>query len=134
MEQVFEEPAQREIWAVVRALNEAWTRGDPAALTDYFHPGMVAITPMDRLRREGAAACIAGWQGFAKAARIDRWEESDPLIRVYGDAAVVSYYYAIDFEMGGKRYKEGGRDLFFLVRENGCWWAVADQFSSFPSD
>ena len=132
MDKRFADPVQREIWATVRALNAAWTKGDANALADYFHPRMLAVTATNRLRRDGAAACIAGWRAFAEAARILSWRESEPLVRVYGDAAVVSYYYAIDFEMGERRQQSGGRDLFFMVRENGCWWAVADQFSAYP--
>ncbi len=133
MENTFDSREEQDIWATVRALNDAWTQGRPERLADYFHPQMLAVTPTDRLRRVGAAECIAGWKGFADAARIHSWREIDPLIRVYGEAAVVSYFYAIDFEMGGQRCQQGGRDLFFFVRENGRWWAVADQFSSYPA-
>ena len=133
MKTTFDSPEQQEIWTTVRAMNDAWTKGNPDALADYFHPQMLAITPTDRLRRDGAEECIAGWKGFAEAARIDSWREIDPLIRVYGDAAVVTYFYEISFDMGGRRYEEGGRDMFFFVRENGRWWVVADQFSSYPT-
>ena len=129
---VFADPVQREIWATLRAVNDAWTQGHPDDLADYFHAQMIAITPVDRLRRDGAAACVSGWKSFADAARIYRWQEFDPLIRVYGDAAVASYYYEIDFAMGGKRAVQSGRDLFFLVRDHGRWQVVADQFSPYP--
>lgn len=123
---------QQEVWDTIRAVNEAWTRGDPDQLGEFFHPRMVAITPSDRLRREGAEACQAGWKAFVEATRIHAWREVDPLVHVHGDAAVVTYYYDIDFEMNGQRMREGGRDMFFLVREDGRWWVVADQFSSWP--
>ncbi|MFT3847116.1 MAG: nuclear transport factor 2 family protein [Propionivibrio sp.] len=133
MDHHFDDPVQQEIWATLRALNDAWTQGDPTRLGDYFHRDMIAITPVDRLRREGAAACVAGWQGFAESTRVHRWQEIDPLVRVFGDAAVVSYYYEIRFEVGGETIEQDGRDLFFFVRENGRWWAVADQFSGYPA-
>lgn len=132
MEPRFDDPTVKEIWTTLRALNDAWTQGHPERLADFFHRDMIAVTPVDRLRRDGAAACIAGWQGFAESTRIHHWREIEPLIRVFGDAAVVSYYYEIRFEVDGRIIDEEGRDLFFLVRENGRWWAVADQFSSYP--
>lgn len=128
----FADPVEQEIWSTIRALNDAWTHGNPDDLAQFFHPRMVAVTPVDRLRRDGAEACIAGWKGFAEATRIHRWHERDPLIRIYGDAAVVAYYYEIDFDMGGRRIEQSGRDLFFLIRENGRWRVVADQFSGYP--
>jgi len=51
---------------------------------------MVAITPTDKLRREGKEACVAGWKEFAQNAKIHYWKEIDPKIHVYGNAAVVT--------------------------------------------
>lgn len=128
----FENPVQQEIWQTVRAMNDAWTLGNPDDLANYFHRDMVAITATDRLRREGGSTCIAGWKGFAEATVIQRWEEREPLIRVYGDAAVVTYYFDMAFEMNGQTIAMGGRDMFFFVKEDGRWWAVADQYSAYP--
>ena len=94
---------------------------------------MVAITATDRNRLDGGAACIAGWKGFATTARIHRWKEVDPVINVYGNSAVVAYYFDMSFDMGGQTINMGGRDMFFFVKENGRWWAVADQFSPYPA-
>jgi ketosteroid isomerase-like protein len=128
----FTDPIKQEIWATVRAMNDAWTKGDPDELSRFFHRDMVAVTPTDRRRLEGGAACIAGWKGFCDAARIHRWEEIDPVIKVFGDSAVVAYYFDMSFDMGGKTLHSSGRDLFFFVREGERWWAVADQFSPYP--
>lgn len=132
MDSQFNDPTQREIWATIRALNDAWTQGQPAQLSRYFHPQMVAITATDRRRRIGAAACIAGWTAFAEAARLAEWRELEPLIQVYGDSAVVSYYYELACTINGQEIRLDGRDMFFLVRDNGRWWVVADQFSGYP--
>lgn len=129
----FDDPVKREIWATVRALNDAWTKGDPDQLANYFHRDMVAITATDRHRLDGGAACIAGWKAFADAARIHRWEEVDPVIHVYGSSAVVAYDFDMSYDMAGQTVDMGGRDMFFFVREAGRWWAVADQFSSYPA-
>ncbi len=128
----FDHPDKETVWNTLRALNDTWTRGDPAELVRFFHPRMVAITPTDRRRREGAAACIAGWSDFARTTRILSWRELDPRVELYGDAAVVAYEYEMKCEMDGGPVELRGRDLFFFVREAGRWWAVADQFSAFP--
>ena len=129
---LFDDPVKREIWATVRAMNDAWTKGNPDDLSQFFHRDMVAITATDRNRLDGSAACVAGWTGFARMARIHRWQEVEPIIRIYGDSAVVAYYFDMSFDMGGQTTNLGGRDMFFFVRENGRWWAVADQFSPYP--
>ncbi len=129
----FTDPIKQEIWATVRAMNDTWTKENPDDLAKFFHNDMVAITATDRKRLDGGAACIAGWKGFCDAARIHRWEEIDPVIHVYGNSAVVAYYFDMSFDMGGKTIELGGRDMFFFVREGERWWAVADQFSPYPA-
>lgn len=128
----FDDPIKQEIWITVRALNDAWTKGNPDDLVNYFHRDMIAITATDRYRREGRAMCLEGWKGFAQAATIHCWEEIDPVIHVYGDSAVVAYNFDMSFDMGGHKVDLGGRDMFFFVKENGQWWAVADQYSAYP--
>ena len=123
---------QEEIKQFIIDMNACWTAGNPADLTKYFHPDIVAITPMDELRREGREACIEGWANFAKSYKILSWKERDMDIRVYNNAAVVSYYYDISFEASGAVLQESGRDMFFLIKEDNRWLAVADQFSSMP--
>lgn len=129
----FTDPIKQEIWSTLRAMNHAWTQGDPDDLVRFFHPDMVAITATDRYRRDGATACIAGWKAFSNAAHIHHWEEIDPIIKVFGDSAVVTYYFDICFDMGGKRRHLNGRDMFFFVKEQGRWWAVADHYSPYPA-
>ncbi|MBS4095939.1 MAG: nuclear transport factor 2 family protein [Sulfuricella sp.] len=132
MTDMFEDPVKQQVWATLRALNDAWTQGNPDDLRDYFHQDMVAIAATERRRLEGREACVAGWKGFVQAAKIHTWRELAPDIRLHGNTAIVTYYYEISFDMGGSAIETGGRDLFVFVKENGRWWAVADQFSNYP--
>jgi len=123
---------ETEVLEFIARLNACWTAGDPEELREYFHQDMVAVTPVDREPRVGREACVAGWAGFARSAQIRSWAERGHRVRIFGDAAVVTYFYELRCRMGGAELTLDGRDLFFLVRENGRWWAVADQFSAFP--
>jgi len=129
----FKDKTKQEIWQTLHALNCAWTSGRCDELKDFFHEQMVAITPGDRLRRQGGQACIDGWAEFvAKTTKIHYWKELDPQIQVFGDCAVVTYYYDMSFDAGGTTVNATGRDMFVFVKENGKWWAVANQFSPYP--
>jgi hypothetical protein len=128
----FHDPVKQQVWQTLRALNDTWTQGDPHDLANYFHTDMVAITATDRDRLEGREACLAGWSNFAQAAKIHRWQELEPIIQIYGDTAVVTYYFDMSYEMGGQYIDLGGRDMFVFVKDGGRWWAVADQFSMYP--
>lgn len=88
---------------------------------------------MDRNRRVGKKDCGAGWIGFVNATKILEWQEKDPMIHLYKDTAIVTYYYDMLYEMDGQNVRTGGRDMFTFVREGNKWLAVANQFSSFLS-
>jgi hypothetical protein len=126
------EDIKQEVWRTVRELNDSWTKGDGSSLIQYFHSRMVAITPMTRERIVGRDACVAGWMEFAKTAKIHYWRVVDPRIELFGNTAVVTYYYDMSFDMHGQTITTGGRDMLTLVKEDGKWWLVADQFSSNP--
>jgi len=125
--------SERAVWQAVQAMNEVWTSGRVDELERFFHSDMVAVTPTDRDPLVGRRACVASWRRFVEMATIHDWTVSDPRVRVYGDAAVVSYCYELDCEIGGERIDLAGRDLFFMVRQGDRWIAVADQFSAFPA-
>lgn len=130
-----ESKIKKDIWAAVQALNRLWTvEGRADELVNYFHEKMVAITPTDRARLDGGKACIAGWKGFAEAAKIHYWKEIDPKVELFGNGAfaVVTYYFDMSFDMGGQTITMGGRDMMSLINEDGKWWVVADQFSPYP--
>lgn len=125
-----------EVWALVQEMNRAWAvDGKPERLVDYFAPEMVAITPTDRLRREGQAACVAGWTEFVQATKILRWTEKNPLVLMLagGRSAVVACDFEIDYQAGGRLVQMSGRDLMTLDKRDGRWWLVADHFSPTPT-
>lgn len=125
--------SEDEAAAFVKALNETWTKGAAHELDHYFHPHMVAITATDRDILRGRQACLASWETFSRAATIHQWTERDMDVKVHGDTAVVTYYFDMSFDIQVRTIRLGGRDMFVLVKENGRWWAVADQFSPFPA-
>ncbi|MDP3427221.1 MAG: nuclear transport factor 2 family protein [Humidesulfovibrio sp.] len=128
--------AELDVLAFITSLNACWTKGDPEDLREYFHKDMVAVTPVDREPRVGREACVQGWAHFARSADIQSWIERGHRVRFFGgggDSAVVTYFYELRCRMGSAAMTMEGRDMFFLVREQDRWWAVADQFSAFPA-
>ncbi len=121
-----------EVWETVQEMNRCWTVGDPNGLETYFHKEIIAVTPNDPMPLLGRKACLAAWKSFTEIATIDDWQELEPKIQLFGDAAVVSYLYVLNCKVGEAKLSLEGRDLLFLVKEEGRWWVVADQFSPVP--
>jgi len=128
----FQDKTKKEIWKTLRDLNNTWTKGNPDDLKKYFHADMVAITPTDRKRREGREACVRDWVEFSKVAKIHSWKEIDPKIQIYGNTAIVTYYFELSFEREGQKMDFAGRDMYVFVMEGNRWLAVADHFSPNP--
>jgi len=125
----------REIEATLRAMNRCWTNTwDEVEFRKYIHPRAVAVVPATPGRLEGRNAYVAGWRGFALAATIHSWQESDYKVEIFtgGKCSVATYYFTIDFSLGDVRQTMKGRDMFFLVKEEKRWLVVADQYSPEP--
>jgi len=125
----------REIETMIRSMNRTWTESwNETEFRKYIHPDAVAIVPTTPGRLVGQDAYVAGWKGFAESTVIHAWEETGHLVQVYssGNSAVVTYLFTITFSIAGTRIIMKGRDMFFLVRENGRWLVAADQFSPEP--
>jgi len=116
---------------VLRAINEAWTTGNPEEMRQYLDERIVMAQPGFEERLVGRQACIESYEDFVRHASIHSYAESQTIIDLMGDTAVASYRFAIDYELGGKDYHEVGHDyhevghdLFVLARSAGRWRAV----------
>lgn len=127
---------KKQIWDFVHELNQCWTQNDPEKLEQlekFFHPDMIAVTSNDKLRKTNAKECLNGWQWFARNTHILKWQESEPLIRIYADTAIVSYCYEIEFTVNDQKMHSKGWDSLTLVKHDSRWQVVCDHFSSFTN-
>lgn len=125
--------AELELWQAVVDMNRLWTESDGSGLERRFHVQMVAVTP-DRLPfRSDGAACVASWQGFARANRIREWTTSEEVVRVHGDCGVVAYRYRIVLDTDAGPLTLRGRDLLTWLRTPEGWQVIADHFAPEPA-
>ncbi len=126
---------QKEVWDTVLTINKTWAVDqDFDKLDKFFHENMIAISPNDRERLEGGKVCVTAWRTFAQSVEIKYWNEINPEVVLYHDdtLAIVSYYYDISYKQRGRSIDITGRDLFTLIKEDGRWQVISNQFSPFP--
>lgn len=105
-------------------LNRVWVMGNPDALVEYFHEDMVIVT-LDFMRRiSGRQECIQTYKDFLEQASIDIYDESEPVVDVFGNTAVATYTWDIIYLMDDKRFIETGKDVFVFVYQNERWLAA----------
>jgi uncharacterized protein (TIGR02246 family) len=115
---------QAEIRAVLKAVNNAWTRGHPEGAAPYFHQDVVNVPPGLQDRQIGAQALVESYRDFLRQATIHGYHESEHTVNVWGDTAVASYRYEIYYSLEDKTYHDVGHDLFVFTRQSGQWQAV----------
>jgi ketosteroid isomerase-like protein len=113
-----------EIRWILKNINEAWTKGRPAHLDRYFHEDMVIAQPGFGIRGEGKSACVNSYREFSGTASIRSFEESQHVVLVWGDTAVASYKFEIEYDLDGLPHRDTGYDLFVFTRQGGDWLAV----------
>lgn len=116
--------AREEIRKLLGNISNAWIKGRPEELEEYFHEEMVIAGPGFKGGGRGKSECIKSYKDFITHAAIQNVKESDLMIDVWGDTAVASYRFEMDYEIGGERHHDAGHDLFVFTRERGKWLAV----------
>lgn len=124
MDNDFEEKSKREISEIIKKINLSWVEGRPENLAEYIHENMMIVSPELKIMGKGKETCIKSYADFVNQATVNKYDESEAEIYVWGSTAIASYEYDVEWEMNGKSYKEQGRDLFVFTYENGKWLAV----------
>jgi len=113
-----------EICQLVQRINQAWRTGHPEQLEEFFHPDMVITGPGYQVMGRGRTACIDSYRQFAATATIHEYSESNFKTEVWGDTAVCTYTWTIDYETAGRRSRETGTDQFVFGRQASQWLAL----------
>lgn len=116
--------AREQIRRVLAGINGTWTRGRPEDMAPYLDDDVVLVQPGFQERSEGRAAALASYREFVEQAATRDYRESDVSIRVWGDTAVATYRFAIDYEMEGRTLHDVGYDVFVLHHKGGRWRMV----------
>jgi hypothetical protein len=102
-------------------LTDAWRGRRYDEIGPLLDERVVFVTPSFIARSEGRDACIYSYRQFVEAATIHHYAESNHSIDVWGDTAVASYRFDIEWQMNGPRTRQWGFDVFTLVRRDGAW-------------
>lgn len=86
--------SEQEVWQVIQAFNRAFAENDPERYFQYIDDDIIVLTPGNPYRVEGLAADREEFefglqQGYS---RVGYFQELQPVINVFGEVAVVTYY------------------------------------------
>jgi ketosteroid isomerase-like protein len=118
--------AQKEVWQVEETLWKLSASGDVEGFLSYSHPdyvGWINVSPFPQ-NKERASKFIS--YGF-KTNKIQVYDISPLSIKLYGNVAIVHYYYCEtykDFE--GKEKNEIGRWTDVFMKQGDKWLLIGD--------
>jgi len=109
---------------LLRRISNSWLSKEFDALRELFHEKMVIVHPGFQERAEGRDSCIQSYRTFGENAVVEDYEESDRQIDICGSSAAATYHFDITYQMGGRVFRETGRDLVVLTLEGQQWQVV----------
>jgi uncharacterized protein (TIGR02246 family) len=109
---------------VVAGISTAWRTGRINELHDFFADDAVLIAPGARARIQGRVAVVETYREFAENTVSQEYRELDLAVDVFGDTAVATYRYEIEWQRDGAQFKEAGSDVLVLSRRAGKWKVV----------
>ena len=109
---------------VLERINDSWRSGQLDHLGDCFHPDMVIVGPGYQELARGRDACVGSYRAFLRDCVVRAYRESELAVREWGEVAVATYAWEMDYEQGGRLHREVGTDLFVFERRGEGWLAV----------
>jgi ketosteroid isomerase-like protein len=115
-----------EVLEVIKAWNSEFEKNNPAAYFEHIHDDLTLFVPSSPYRCTGKRDDREEFEWSLKQgnSRVHFFQEIDPQVQVYGNAAVVTYYNRGIYGPTGKEAVSYLKETDVLVKENGKWRIV----------
>jgi ketosteroid isomerase-like protein len=123
--------AQKDVWKNVEAYNKLGAERNIEGFMEYFHPDYCGWDTDDALPLDKAGVRKLLEESGWKTRKILYMDQKPVSIRIFGDVAIVHYYYSIiakDAE--GKEKSDKGRWTDILMKQGNKWVMIGDHGGS----
>ena len=128
----FDTEEEREAWGVVHAINEAWVNDRANKIGVHLHPDCVMASPDFDQYLRGKKAVVDSYVEYTSMAKTLAFGIGNASVDVFGDTALVNSTFVVKYELQGKTYDGGGREIWALKKTNdrwyGIWRSLADMY------
>ena len=117
------------ILSLEREQVEAFNRGDVDKILSFFSPDINGFSSTKHDRFRGLEE-LRGTFGYylQKTSKLE-YSISDPTVQIYGDTAILSFYWLVAMTFGKTRREVQGRGSHVYRKMNGNWKIVHEHFS-----
>lgn len=115
---------KEEILSFLQEYNQTWLRNDIPGLKTFFHENIVILNSKMEILGSGLDACIKSYEDFLSQGTIHEFTVEKNHVEDLGQNVMLITGYVMDYEIGGKRYKENGKEMLVLSKQSGDWKIV----------
>jgi len=123
------ENVKREVVEIEKKTVEAFNKGDVDEILKYFDENIIGFSSTRHERLMGLEALRNTFLYYLKEAEKIEFSITSPVVQVYGDIAILSFYWLVVQIDGGRRREIQGRGTHVFHRKNGEWKIVHEHFS-----
>jgi hypothetical protein len=113
-----------DLVAFVQQMDRCWLEQRFDDLARYIASDVVMVAPDGRTRIQGLGPAIDSYRAFMTRCRVDAFDDSDHIVTLRGDAAVVEYAWTMLWSDDTTRHDDRGREVLVLARRADTWHIV----------
>jgi len=117
------------ILQIVRNAWEAMKSKQAATLTDYFADDASVFDESQAYRLRGKADIMRQVEAWLQMTELRSYQMLDPQVQVFGDTALLTYYFSELGVSGGKEFSTAGKVSTVFVKQGGVWRAMHEHVS-----
>jgi len=107
----------------------AFNEGNIDEILNFFYPDIVGFSSTKHERISGLQAMRETFEYYLHGAEKMEYSISEPTVQVFGDTAIMTFYWLVTLIDGEKKQEVRGRGSHVYARVNDDWKIVHEHFS-----
>ena len=121
-----------DVKAVLTAMWAAIEQGDVDKYASYLHPDFSSFGENDVYLTDGKDAEVRSYRDYLSRAKNVHTDMHQPVVKVRGDVAWITYYWTDSGVADGKRFTSRGKSTRVFVKEGGRWLCIHGHYTAVP--
>ena len=107
----------------------AFNQGDIDTILTFFDSDLTGFSSTQHMRLASLAELRKTFEYYLSKAPEVAYTISDPCVKLYGDTAVLTFYWSVHLKDGKAKKPIEGRGTHVYVKQDGGWKIVHEHFS-----
>ena len=118
-----------QIIELEEAQAKAFNKGNVGKILDFFYPEIVGFSSTKHDRIAGLEALRETFEFYLKEAEKIDYQIFEPTVQVFGETAVIAFYWQVKLIKGSHTQSIKGRGSHVYAKVDGQWKIVHEHFS-----